>query len=234
MFVKLYDTIKTLDKINSNKEYKTKVTFINPNNGNVLFETSNLVLLSGREFILRKLFGLPYEDESVGDTTKDLEQLNRRLICAYGVGDGGTSLAAPRIPTYPSPADTGLSNAINFNTLTLTADELKQQYAIYADFSTTGKPNVYNATKKRLIDTKHVINLDANNDEIYMQMDLTISKEECVDQMVNEIMLYTGIQSENIDGIPRYVKFKPFSRVTFSTEYFDEAKTLLIDYRVYF
>jgi hypothetical protein len=230
----IVDKVTSLDALsNSKKQYKTKVTFINPDTGDVLFETQNLVLLSGREFILRKLFGLPYEDDLTGDAVKDLERLNRRLICAYGVGRGGTSLAQPRVPLSPSPADTDLSNPAIFNALTLNKEELDKQYAIYAEMVAV-KNNIYHACKKRIINAKPVINLDANDDEIFMQMDLTITKEECVNDMINEIVLYTGEQSENLNGIPRFIKFKPFSRVTFSTEYFDEAKTLLIDYRVYF
>lgn len=186
----------------------------NPDGPPVIVE--NLVIQNGREIALRKLFNL----YPTGDGT--LANFNKRIICGFGVGDGGTPLGAPTSPITPTPADTGLSNAVIFQT-TLTST-----LAGYIDNAQVGLD--YNWNKKAFT-SPPVLTVNTSTNEIYVKMTLGISALDCRGSNVNEIVLYTGIETTPGSGV--FGSFIAFSRLTFPTEAFPLLSNKAFEYDYY-
>lgn len=191
-----------------------------PATGEVLQVRKNLVLRSGREFDLRKIFGIPYAGESVA-------ALNSRTLCVFGIGTGGSPVANPFTPIAPTPADTELNTRVAFRTANAARPLSSTDALKYTDSVTTGAETAY--FKKTFTSTPSVT-IDTARDQVYVKVPLSISAQDARDQLISELALYTAVQNSNV-----YSGFKIFSRVTFQTEPLQSAtgKALDIDYYVY-
>lgn len=187
--------------------------------GAVLQTRKNLVVRKGREFNLRKLFGIAYNSESIA-------QLNTRTINMFGIGEGGTPSAEPFSPIAPSPSDAALSKEVPFRSVSkdtaLTGgDELK-----YFDKRVVQDADAY---YKKLFSAKELVMDDAKND-YYVKMTLDITDKDARGTYINELALFTSMSTGSTYTVPLIA-----TRVTFQTEPLsvDTKKGLSIDYYVY-
>lgn len=187
--------------------------------GKILQTRKNLVVRSGREFNLRKLFGIPYNSESV-------TQLNARTINIFGIGEGGTPSAEPFSPIAPTPTDMALNKEVPFRsvatgTVLTGGEELK-----YQDKRIVGSTDAY---YKKLFSAKELI-LDNENNDYYVKMTLEITDKDARGTYINELALFTSTVTGTVHSAPIIA-----TRVTFQTEPLsvDTKKGLSIDYYVY-
>lgn len=187
--------------------------------GTILQTRKNLVVRNGREFNLRKLFGIPYGSESI-------TQLNTRTINLFGIGEGGTPSGEPFSPIAPTPADAGLTKEVPFRSVTkgvaLTGgDELK-----YHDKRVVVANDAY---YKKLFTAKELVMDNANND-YYVKMTLDITDKDARGTYISELALFTSMVNGTVHTTPLIA-----TRVTFQTEPLsvDTKKGLSIDYYVY-
>lgn len=187
--------------------------------GAILQTRKNLVVRGGREFNLRKLFGIPYNSESI-------TQLNTRTINMFGIGEGGTPSAEPFSPIAPTPADTTLSKEVPFRSVAtgvaLTGgDELK-----YHDKRVVTSNDAY---YKKLFTAKELV-MDTSNNDYYVKMTLDITDKDARGTYISELALFTSMVNGTSYTAPLIA-----TRVTFQTEPLsvDTKKGLSIDYYVY-
>ena len=79
------------DALRANKARENFIVIRDPFTNNILQVKRNLVVQTGREFALRKLFKLPYSSENV-------TLLNNRYVCLFGIGSGGAPISDPFNP----------------------------------------------------------------------------------------------------------------------------------------
>jgi hypothetical protein len=198
--------------------------------GEILFKKKNLVVRSGREMTLRKIFGIP--GSIPGETEADLKE---KFVLTFGIGNGGTPNADPFNPLVPTPSDSDLSNPISFRSefgsVTIPLGEADN----YADnrISSGGQVDWY---KKVFTNGHGVLTVDPDTDEVYNELELFISSSDARDKFINEIGLYFSKYNPAAnDPSQRHTEFKIFSRFTFMTEPMPSAtnKALKISYFVY-
>lgn len=214
--------------------------FFNLNNPDeVLGVHPNLVVRDGREVTLRKLFNLPLPL----DVTEAV--FNRRKICCFGVGSGGVAnigsggVLDPFTVLEPTPADSELNTRKPF--ITKTSSLTTQEAAKYLGgevINGVGGASTYWYKKKftgsPVITTVAAPNAeDAYNDDYYVRLQLDITTTEVRGELINEIAIYTGVDTTASPG--NFTNFKMFSRITFPTEYFATLgdKAIGINYYLY-
>lgn len=176
----------------------------------------NLVVQTGREFALRKLFNII---PSI-DNTQD--NFNRRVICAFGLGIGGTDIGNPNNPLTPTPADTSLNTPVPIIQTTTSTSSL------YLDKVTNGAN--YDWYKKKFTGSP-VIVTNTTTDEYYVKVTLSILNTEVRSRNINELALFTGRDLSTSVG--NYTNFLMFNRLTFATEFFPADNTKAIEYDYY-
>lgn len=198
-------------------------------NGEILIAKKNLVVRSGRNLSLRKIFGQPGfilgEDEAA---------LNQKKVLLFGIGSGGTPSSDPFNPTLPTPSDTDLSSPLYFRTSTAALPLSTTDAALYTDGrDVNGTTRWY---KKRFSNGNGEFVVDSTNDWVYNKLQLQITEKEARDFFVNEISLYyTQYSSAGVTQNLKYTNYSLFSRFTFQTEPMpsNTNKALNIDYYVY-
>lgn len=195
----------------------------------------NLVVRTGREYALRKLFNLP----PTGDT---LTTYSRRMICAFGVGSGGTPSNNPQMAITPTPADSNNNTPVPFKTSTallpLSPTDLAKYITPGEVITVAGIPTTHYFYKRftgtPIISTVATPTLeDPNADEYYVRVKLEIDINECRNSSINEISLYTGMDTTSTPEV--FTDLRIFSRITFATEYFPltPTKGISVDYYIY-
>lgn len=209
------------DEIQNTQDKKHNFIVVrDPGTNKILQIRKNLVVRSGREFILRKMFGMPYTSENVS-------QLNERVINLFGIGTGGTPVADPFNPISPTPADAELNSAVPFR-IANTANPLPVgDVPKYADGRLVGADTSF--FKKTFTDK--VIVKDDINDDYYTKISLDINSLDARGHLISELALYTS----RSPAANQYADFKIATRVTFQTEPLNDAtgKGLAIEYYVY-
>lgn len=200
-----------------------KANFIivrDPATNAILQVRKNLVIRPGREFILRKMFQLPYASESVA-------QLDQRVINLFGIGTGGTPLADPFNPIAPTPADPELSNAVAFRIANASSPLPVGDVTKYADGRVSGADTLF---YKKAFTTQTLV-LDDATDDYYNKITLDINSLDARGQLISELALY----SARVTAPNTYTDFKIATRVTFQTEPLsaETSKGLAIEYYVY-
>jgi hypothetical protein len=199
-------------------------------NMNELFVRKNLVVRTGREATIRKMFNLP--DSSI----ETLNDLMASSVLLFGIGDGGAPSSDPFNPTPPSPSDSDLNTPIAFrntssdNPFPDAVTESKYTHGIQQSNGST------NWMKKTFENGSGDLLIDPSTDTVYNKLSLKIDLADARDTYINEIALYYArydatAATQNL----KYTKYKTFSRVTFPTEPIptDSQKILNIDYYVY-
>lgn len=191
-----------------------------PETNCILQVRKNLVVRSGRETILRKVFNLPYAGE---DKTK----LDQRIVCSFGIGSGGTPVADPFNPIAPTPADSDMTAAVPFRTIANTDSLTPADAKKYFDKRTAGSDFKY---YKKLFTNLEIVT-DNVKDEYYIKATLDIAATDSRGALISELGLYSALNT----GVDAYTNFKIFSRITFETESMTQStgKALSIDYYVY-
>lgn len=190
-----------------------------PETGAILQTRKNLVVRSGREFSLRKMFNIAYPSET---TT----QLGTRYISLFGIGTGGTPVSDPFTPLVPTPADIELNSAIPFRIATTSAPLTTNDAKKYFD----GRAQSGNTLYYKKTFTSSSIVLDNNNDDYYCKLVLNIDATDARGGLISELALYSAVNTNNVFTAPKIA-----TRVTFQTEplSIDTSKGLEIEYYVY-
>jgi hypothetical protein len=100
--LKLYDNIKYKDKYSVSGRVKIY------KNDEIVVDKDNKIVLTGRNYIMQRLFNLPY------DTTNTTNSWIPRW---FSVGNGGATLDAPFQPIWPTDDDEELFNLLVFNNI---------------------------------------------------------------------------------------------------------------------
>jgi len=78
----------------------------NDNQKNLLVDTNNHIVISGRHWLMQRMFGMPYDIE---------DQKQEWSPSWFSVGDGGASIDTPFQPIWPTDDDVTLFNRLQFN-----------------------------------------------------------------------------------------------------------------------
>ncbi len=76
-------------------------------NNKLLIDTSNHIVISGRHWLMQRMFGLPFDLST---------QQQEWLPNWFSVGSGGASMDNPFQPVWPTDNDIDLFNPLSFNT----------------------------------------------------------------------------------------------------------------------
>ena len=159
-------------------------------NSEQLIGKSNLVVYSGREWLISRAFNIqnPYIDSS-----------NAEAIYWIGIGNGGCEISNPLMPVPPANDNTGLNSEIAF-TSSASPD--------YGDY------RVGSGYYKKILDAI-TFEQDTPNDNKYLiaKVNATISSGDAVGYAINEAALFTAMSGSGGWSGP----FHLFSRVTFAS-----------------
>lgn len=101
-YLKLYDNIKYKDKYSF--EGRVKIY----KNNDIIVDKNNKIVLTGRNYIMQRLFDLPYSSTNAK---------NEWVPRWFSVGNGAATIDAPFQPTWPTDNDAELYNILPFNDL---------------------------------------------------------------------------------------------------------------------
>ena len=190
-----------------------------PETGAILQTRTNLVVRKGREFNLRKIFDIPYDNE-----TQVI--LDKRSINLFAIGSGGTPTADPFNPLAPTPADVGMSKEVPFRVVPTGQSLPAEDAGKYHDARTLGGNTSY---YKKTYSSKAIVTDDVN-DDYYVKLTLDITEKDARGAIVSELGLFSAVKNgaQLID--PRVA-----TRVTFQSEALSQEtnKALVIEYYVY-
>ena len=198
--------------------------------GEILLTKKNLVVRSGRETSLRKIFNIP---DTINSESESM--LKDKSVLLFGLGTGGAPSSDPFSPFAPSPADTELNSPIPFVTSSASNPLSSSDTLLYSDYRTSSG-NTFDWFKKTFSNGKGELTVDPSTDEVYMKLQLQISASEVRDKFVNELGLYWAkYNASGSDQNAKYSSYKLFSRITFLTEPFpsNTAKAIDIDYYIF-
>lgn len=221
-FLALADDLTLQDLVGESDDKGQKYNYIvvrDYDTGEVLQTQKNLVVGNGRELTLRKLFAMPYPNES-------LTQLNQRAINMFGIGEGGAPVASPFIPISPTPADVRLNKEVPFRSIPLNFILDNGDDARYFDKRIINNNQLF---YKKLFTNKELI-IDQIQNDYYVKITLDISDKDARGTVINELSLFSSI----FDGVT-YTAPLMATRVTFQSEPLavETKKGLSIDYYVY-
>jgi hypothetical protein len=217
-------------------------------NGDIILEKDNMIVLRGRTFALEKLFDSTASGSGFPTgASAYIENLNRK-ICLFKIGKGGAPISSPFSPDAVSYEDTDLVEPIPFVIHDPTGTELdpdnnsiiedlptriankphKYQLGVNSTIiSTTGSKDYYAKTFDA--DPEWYYNLTDN--EVYKKITCSIGLIDARNEIVNELGLFFG-SYDNVTGIISNVEM--FSRITFDTESLSNpTKQIIVEYYVY-
>lgn len=221
---------------NSGSFMKGKVIF-RDEEGNILLEKDNLIVLRGRTFALEKLFNKTIDVNLAPNYTRNLN----RSICLFKIGTGGTPIDQPFNPFVPAPTDMNLAAEVPFITIdndgvddidtsvyrTLGEGDDMRYYDGRVDSGDSSIKRYY----AKAFDIVPEWNYNTSPDEVFMKVTLRIAAKDARGKYINELSLL--LASYNA-GTNTYTDIEPFSRICFDTESLkNRTKTILIDYMIY-
>jgi hypothetical protein len=177
-----------------------------PDEKYLLHAKSNLIVFSGREWVLQKLFDIQNNDASTSTPP------------TYGIkwisfGDGGAPTTDPLNPTPPLNTDVALCNEI------IIANDDTQ----YAD-----------GGKKKKLTQKQFIQDNANDNRyLIMQLNSTLSEIEANNSSINEAGLWISNSGNAAADPDPATEFYLFAHVTFPSIVKDPSLTLQILWYIY-
>lgn len=111
----LNDKISLFDKKSGSSSLVKGLVIIKDEEGNILLEKENLVLFNTRLFLFEHLFKAKYENSMDEPTSLPDEELHKRKICLFTLGQGGADVnGTPFNPFVPKFNDTKLATPIFF------------------------------------------------------------------------------------------------------------------------
>jgi len=224
----------------SKPSIRGKVRFLD-DEGNVILEKDNLIVLRGRVFALEKLFN---DMNTEGSYVTN----NNRELILFKIGTGGAPENDPFQPYTPSFDDTDLASPIPFKVVdandtntTLTTEEQDIYYDSKLNEIDTTLTEFY---CKRFDVIDPVWNIDTVNNEVYKKMILKINTTDfrtvptgnpeqpyTRDANINELGLYFASYNDTTNEME---DIEMFSRLTFSTEPLTNlSKTVTIEYYIF-
>lgn len=209
-------------------------------NGNVLLEKDNTIVLRGRTFALEKIFGISSSGLGLNYNTQDLPN---KKVCLFRCGTGGCIEGQPFniLPTASNCAK--LSSEIPFRPV-IAGESLTN----YTDIR-TGSDNIqYYWSKKfdsMVMDhNRSEGKTSTTEDEVYVKLTLKITEDDFAtipttningdieykrSTFINELGLYIANEDNG-----NYRNYELFSRLTFESEpLFNNTKVIIIYYYIY-
>lgn len=176
------------------------------NNIKQLVGKSNLVVYSGREWLISRAFNIqnPHIDSS-----------NAEALYWIGIGSGGCEIANPLIPVPPTNDDSGLNSEVAFtSTPSPLYGDLRMGYGYY----------------KKLIDGVTFERDTANNNKyLIAKVDATIGSGDGIGYAINEAGLFTAESGSGGWNGP----FHLFARVTFSSIVKTSERRLIFNWYIF-
>lgn len=217
--------------------------------GRIVFQARpNLIVLRGRTAALEQLFKHTIGNSGVSGAVSNpyLSNLNR-AINGFAVGSGGSvSPSTPFEPRAVNPRDRWLTTAVPFRIHDSTASASNTDIYIppaerpyYAKGDVvSGKPTQTAYYVKRFDNFTPTWNFNETNNEVFKEIQMTISAADCrtvASPLINELMLtYSELQStQDANGCAVMTDIEIFSRITFPTEYLSAEKSLSVSYRIF-
>jgi hypothetical protein len=208
--------------------------------GNIILEKDNLIVLRGRTFALEQLFNDPIVPES-----NYRMNLNRK-ICLFMMGSGGADVqASPFNPYTPKFSNEALGNREPFIILdpNKLSDPEKANNPSYveamnpelSDMYFDGVPDADDPSVVRYyakkFETEPTWEIDKLNDEVYKKILLRVSPMDLRYKFINELCLCFA----EYDAVTNtYKDIELFSRITFDTESLNNlTKQIIVEYYVY-
>ena len=217
--LQLKDILNEERKLDSLRGQKSNfIVLKDPETGTILGYRKNLVVRTGREYNLRKIFGMPYNGETI-------TQLNNRTINLFSIGKGGSAASDPFSPLPVTATDQNMNTEVAFRAIS-TSQNLGADAPKYTDMRTLNGVNYY---YKKTFTSKSIV-LDDTNNDYYVKVGLDITDLDARGEVISELGLYT---SEVNSGV--YSNFRMATRVTFPSESMtiNTKKGLAIDYYIY-
>lgn len=219
-------------------------------NGNVILEKDNLIVLRGRTFVLERLFNKSITDAENVDYIKNVN----RKVCLFKIGDGGANVeTAPFNPYVPEYSDEDLAHPLPFVIVDpdKNLDPVKQKNpSILTELSDEDKLN-YHAPVKDGNTTLYMAKVfdgstpgddtatgtswgyDKVNNEVYIKCDLRVSVKDGrgTNPYINELGLFFA---EYVPEQKTYKNLEMLSRLSFDSESLtNQSKQILIEYYIY-
>lgn len=216
-------------------------------NGNIILEKDNLIVLRGRTFVLEQIFKQAITDTQNTDYIKDLN----RKVCLFKIGDGGANVqTAPFNPFVPEHTDEQLAHALPFVTVDpdKNLDPVKQKNpSILTELSDADKLVYHNPVKDGTVTHYMCKSFNGSgagnpitgtewgynkiNNEVFIKCNLLISVKDARNQYLNELGLYFA---QYVPETKTYKNIEMFSRITFDTESCTNfSKQIQIEYYIY-
>jgi len=214
---------------------------IKDDNGNVILEKDNMIVLRGRVFALETLFSDLNEDPEY------LKNLNR-TVCLFKMGNGGTPVSSPFQPYTPNHTDLDLASPLPFRIVDANDSRTQlttaEQQVYYGDVVSTLNPDVREYYYKRFENVDPEWRIDKIGNEAYKKMVLHVNELDFkttptgnVDDpytrnaIVNELGLFFAHYNTVSN---KYEDIEMFSRICFNTEALKSAtKAITIEYYIF-
>jgi len=163
----------------------------------LLFSKENLVVDSGRKFVLEKLTNI-----GIGNINHSVD---RRLLY-FKIGDGGVADASkPMLINFPVATDTDLINPLPFRTY----DGTKlNEYCKSVNGSFYGK---YFSP----LDDSSRWDIDATKNKICFKAECQVSRSDARGEVINEVGIFFGSK----DGDNNIIDDGMYARITFASKY---------------
>ena len=241
IFTDNMDSIKDEASINNkDTSLRGKVKFLD-DEGNLLFEKDNLIVLRGRVFALEKMFN---DDNNEGSYDKNL---NREIVM-FKIGTGGAPENNPFQPYTPEFSDLDIAQPIPFRVVdgndadtTLTAEEENVYYDAKINSVDSTLTEYYG---KRFDQQDPIWEIDLANNEVYKKMIMKVDTKDfrtvptgnpdqpfTREANINELGLYFAFFNDTTNKME---DVELFSRLTFSTEPLSNlSKSITIEYYIF-
>jgi hypothetical protein len=206
-------------------------------NGKVLLEKDNEIVLRGRTFALEKLFGAVITGSTY---IQNLE----RSIALFKIGAAGAPNGDPFNPFVPEFSDMDVAEQVPFITVDpnkFSDPEKASNKSIVTELSDVQELKYYIATVdpldpavthyygKTFENSQWHINQAGN--EVYRELTLLISDTDCRGAKINELCLMLAYYDTPGNT---FSQIEAFSRICFDTESFSNlSKTCTISYLIY-
>lgn len=179
------------------------------NNKKELIRKSNLVVYSGREWLISRALNF---------VNSNITPQPDEFISWFGVGDGGCPVGDPLNPTSPTNFDVDLDNSVMINSTDATC----------GDYRLLPTEGYYKHRFNPIIDFEQ----DGDNYNYWLiaKISTTLGTDDANDFNLNEAGLFTAAS----DGGGYAGPFNLYARVTFPTIVKTSARQLLFVWYIYF
>jgi len=198
----------TVDRKNSVPRGFVNIFEINENGKKNLISKSNLVVYTGREWLLSRAFNLK---------NVNISQDESEFLCWFGLGSGGAPIGDPLNPTAPTLLDTELSTPIMINA----------SDASCGDWRTTPDTGYYKHPFDAVTFEQDV---DNENSWIIVSLSALVGTDDANGFNLSEAGLYTALS----DAGAYSGDFHLYARITFPTQVKTSARQILFLWYLYF